>query len=46
MPNLNKTLMTVGGVAAGVIIAGYIMSTFKDVGFIQTARDGFDTGLL
>jgi|GEM_PF-3353168 len=39
---LGKSVTTIGLVAAGVIAAGYILSTLSDVPFFAKARDGFD----
>lgn len=36
-----KDLKTVALVAAGVIVAGYVMYTFRDVQVISDTRDGF-----
>lgn len=40
MPN-KAQLKTVGAVVAGVILAGYAMYQFRDVGFVAQARDGY-----
>ena len=37
-----KDLKTVALVAAGVLVAGYIMNAFYDVGIVKQASDGFD----
>ena len=42
--DLGKGAMTVGLVAAGVIVAGWIMKTFRSqVSFLNDASNGFDT---
>ena len=40
--NIAKSATTIGLVVAGVIAAGYILSSLQDVPFIAKAREGFD----
>ncbi|MDG1286320.1 MAG: hypothetical protein P8P30_02010 [Rickettsiales bacterium] len=39
---MSKHLTTVALVAAGVVAAGFLMNTFKDIDLVNQARNGFD----
>jgi hypothetical protein len=41
MKNLDKHLVTVGLVATGVVVAGFVLNQFASVGFIANARSGY-----
>lgn len=40
---MNKHLTTIVLVATGVFVAGYVMYTFRDIGIVDQARNGFDS---
>jgi len=43
MKNLNGVVTGVLTVTAGVLVAGYVMSMFKDIGVVADAHRGFDS---
>lgn len=43
MKDIPDSLMTIGLVAVGVIVAGYVMNLgYNKLGILTTASDGFD----
>lgn len=41
MKNFKSVAIGVGTVVAGVMLAGYLMNTFRDNEFVKDVRDGF-----
>lgn len=42
MKGLEKIAVQVGMIAAGVIVAGYLLNTFSDIAFVSDAKKGFN----